>query len=532
MFNEKKAVIFVRKSLEEKNESCGLEYQAKMCLNKAKEQGYEVVEVIEEENSAYNKSISERPKLQAMLDMATEKKVNAVICWQQSRLARDMSDIIIISGVLSEAECDIIFSDPNEPNFEQEGIGKLYQIIKSWSNEEEVKQLRIRVKEHLRERARDGRYVGGTYTGYQWDTMRKRMVEVPEEMEVVKLIFQHYLYEGKSVNRIAKVLNKKGYRTKNGKKFYPYSIVSILQTKIYCGYYRWGFTTSVRRGKPEEAEGFDAKVDWIEPIITLEEWNKVQEIMISRSGIKRGQKCRTFTISSFLLSGKVYCGFCEKKMSAQNGSTKYVDKSGSKKVKEYYKYRCCNSELKHPYKKVFDSKQIDLLVFEQLSSEIRQLNKDKLFNKMQEEVKLVTKSLVEEKQSVKGKIDKVYLAIEKLLQHIERTSDYEMVSIYEGRIREHRLEMKTLQVKLEKIEGKVSELTVNEKDIHDLIEMLNRIHVLKECSQEEKRLYVDQLVERVTLEGDKCKITIKYLLRDKNNSNVVAPINFISNTVI
>lgn len=92
--------------------------------------------------------------------------------------------------------------------------------------------------------------------------------------------------------------------------------------------------------------------------------------------------------------------------------------------------------------------------------------------------------------------------------------------------------MKTLQVKLEKIEGKVSELTVNEKDIHDLIEMLNRIHVLKECSQEEKRLYVDQLVERVTLEGDKCKITIKYLLRDKNNSNVVAPINFISNTVI
>ena len=45
--------------------------------------------------------------------------------------------------------------------------------------------------------------------------------------------------------------------------------------------------------------------------------------------------------------------------------------------------------------------------------------------------------------------------------------------------------------------------------------MLNRIHVLKECSQEEKRLYVDQLVERVTLEGDKCKITIKYLLRDK-----------------
>lgn len=105
----KKAVIFVRKSLEEKNESCGLEYQAKMCLNKAKEQGYEVVEVIEEENSAYNKSISERPKLQAMLDMATEKKVNAVICWQQSRLARDMSDIIIISGVLSEAECDIIF---------------------------------------------------------------------------------------------------------------------------------------------------------------------------------------------------------------------------------------------------------------------------------------------------------------------------------------------------------------------------------------------------------------------------------------
>ena len=60
-----------------------------------------------------------------------------------------------------------------------------------------------------------------------------------------------------------------------------------------------GFTTSVRRGKPEEAEGFDAKVDWIEPIITLEEWNKVQEIMVSRSGIKRGQKCRTFTISSF-----------------------------------------------------------------------------------------------------------------------------------------------------------------------------------------------------------------------------------------
>lgn len=67
-----------------------------------------------------------------------------------------------------------------------------------------MKQLRIRVKEHLRERARDGRYVGGTYTGYQWDTMRKRMVEVPEEMEVVKLIFQHYLYEGNLLTELQK----------------------------------------------------------------------------------------------------------------------------------------------------------------------------------------------------------------------------------------------------------------------------------------------------------------------------------------
>jgi len=65
----------------------------------------------------------------------------------------------------------------------------------------------------------------------------KTIEVVPEEAETIKLMYQLYS-EGISITRIAEELNKRGLRTRKGRRWTPPYIRRYLSRPIYIGYYR------------------------------------------------------------------------------------------------------------------------------------------------------------------------------------------------------------------------------------------------------------------------------------------------------
>ncbi|WP_283154146.1 recombinase family protein [Guptibacillus hwajinpoensis] len=515
----KECIILIRRSIEDKTKNLSMEYQEQMCLNKAKEEGYKVTEVLREEISAYNTPIESRPALQKLINIVKNGETDAVICWKKTRLVRNMTEEVILSKIiLEDSNCLVIFADPTELPMERTDINRLMHMIQGWQNEIEVTNLRSMIKQHLRERAKSGRYVGGNYTGYRWNKDTKKMEFVPGEIETVKKIFNWYLYDGHSASKISKMLNEQNFSTKKGKQFFPYSVCYILSNKIYAGYYRWGFTTSKRRAKAIEAEGVDLKVNWVQPIISLEEWKKVQEIMVDRSGKKRGQKRDYSRVSSsfFLLSGKVVCGVCGKVMASHNGSRNFIDKQGTKKTSEYLRYICRNRDVEHNSPKSINSKTIDNQIKDETLSFIENADTQSILRQAETQMAEYTKSINLELTSIERKINKIKVEMAHIKTNMVQTSHSELVEVYEEEYLVKKSELNTFQTRQKTLKSNIDEVVITEKDVYDYIDFLKSVTSNDTYPREKIIRMFDTLIEKVIISGDNVEVILKWTLRSND----------------
>lgn len=163
--------------------------------------------------------------------------------------------------------------------------------------------------------------------GYNYDKKENRLIAIPEEAEVVKLIFELSL-KGEGKRRIANYLNENNI-LRRGKPFSLNGISSILRNVKYAGYnnplqYR---TTGVFEGdKRSITRNKDVNIvksDRIEAIIDIETFNKVQSIKerntteTTKRGLNRGKSP---------YRGKFKCQYCNSNYNRNKdrGYTYYV----------------------------------------------------------------------------------------------------------------------------------------------------------------------------------------------------------------
>ena len=72
-----------------------------------------------------------------------------------------------------------------------------------------------------------------TVSGYESDINE-------QEAEIVRLIFDKYVYEGYGAQRIATYLNNAGYRARSGKCWHPGSLRGMVGNLTYMGVLRCG----------------------------------------------------------------------------------------------------------------------------------------------------------------------------------------------------------------------------------------------------------------------------------------------------
>jgi len=148
---------------------------------------------------------------------------------------------------------------------------------------------------------------------------RRRLEVVPEEAEVVRLIFRLYVQEGLGLRRLAQRLNEMGIRTRTGRLWTVAAVRDILRNRVYLGTYR-RFGVRVPANHP--------------PLVSAQEFERAQR----RLGA--GQRQRRPRSALFPLSGLAYCGYCGGRMVGVRRVQRWQRRSGDLQRGEYRYYQC------------------------------------------------------------------------------------------------------------------------------------------------------------------------------------------------
>ena len=269
-----------------------------------------------------------RPELQRMLKDAKEDKLDCVMIYKTSRLARNTSDLLTIVEGLHKQNVEF-FSLSENMKFDSNSGKLLLQILASFSEFERNNIAEGAFMGQLR-RSQEGYYQGNLPLAYDKipDSKHELMIN-QHEANIVKYIFESYA-KGHGYRKIANALNHKGYVTKKGNPFSISAVTYILSNPFYIGKIQFAkykdWNDKRRKGlndKPVIAEGKHT------PIINQELWDKVQTRKNQVS-----QKPQVHGKGTNLLTGIIFCEKCGAAYAASN--TTNTLKDGTKKRIRYY----------------------------------------------------------------------------------------------------------------------------------------------------------------------------------------------------
>ena len=316
------------------------------------------------------KSITGRPEFQRMLeDIIREKdNISFVIVFKLSRFGRNAADVLNSLRILMDFNVDLISVDDAIDSSTQGG--RLTLTILSAVAEIERENITEQFMAGKRQKIMDGKWSGGAFP-YGYHSVNRELVLIPEEAEIVKLIFELYLRDDMKVGSVVSYLNRNGYVRNRGKKdLRPFTsdfVTAILDNPLYCGKLMYGRRTNKKGpdGKPLKADEKNIiSVEGAhEKIITEEQWNIVQK---KRQALKSwGQKTDDPDRIS-LLSGLVKCPACGAGMVSKKD--RHINKNHGGHYKTLHYYYCRNSTGRNgktcDFTRSYNQEKVDQAVYE------------------------------------------------------------------------------------------------------------------------------------------------------------------------
>lgn len=166
-----------------------------------------------------------------MIDCARSGKLDLIITKEISRFARNTLDSIAYTRELKRLGVGVIFMNDNINTLD--GDAELRLAILSSIAQEESRRTSQRVKWGQKRRMEQGVVFGRSMLGY--DVKNGNLIINPEGAEVVRLIFQKYVWEGKGTHVIARELLEAGIHPMRSEKWSNTVILRLLRNEKYCG---------------------------------------------------------------------------------------------------------------------------------------------------------------------------------------------------------------------------------------------------------------------------------------------------------
>ena len=261
-------------------------------------------------DDGYTATNLKRPALQRLLNDIENKKIDRVLFVKLDRWSRGVRNYYKLFDILERNNCNwqTIFEKYDTST----ASGRLHINIMLSVAENESSTTSERIKAVFKDKVMRGEVITGNCPiGYKIEN--KKLVIDKEKEQLVKDIYDHY-EKCNSIVSTTKYFNNIG-------RFTAERIKRILKNKIYIGEYK-------------------GNVNYCEPIISIEQFNKVQELLkINR---KKYEKNKIYD-KDYIFTGLLKCKCCGNNLIGNritrnsNIIGKYVDLS----------YRCSNHHIKN-----------------------------------------------------------------------------------------------------------------------------------------------------------------------------------------
>ena len=248
-----------------------------------------------------------RPEFQRMLADCRAGKVDLILTKSISRFARNTVDLLETVRELKVLGVDIHFE--REQIHTMSGDGELMLSILASFAQEESRSVSDNCKWRIRNNFKQGIPTCHTIFGYRW--VKGRHEIVPEEAEIVSMIFKDYL-NGMGRGRILKEVLALCIPPCLGGQWTETHIIRILTNEKYCGDLLLQKTfvvdpiTKRRTANNGELKRYFVH-DAHEAIVSHEDFEQVQEILRVR---RMKYHPNPQTPEHYPFTGKIECGLC------------------------------------------------------------------------------------------------------------------------------------------------------------------------------------------------------------------------------
>jgi site-specific DNA recombinase len=313
--SEKPVGIWIRVSTEDQARGESPEVHEKRARMYAEAREWKVREVYRLE-AVSGKAVMQHPEAQRMLADIRSGHIKGLVFSKIARLARNTRELLDFADAFRDAGADMVSLaeaiDTGSP------AGRLFFTIVAAMAQWEREEIAERVTASVPVRAKLGKPIGGAASfGYQWKDKKL----VPDEKEApIRALMYELFAEHKRKKVVARLLNERGYRTRNGSKFTDTTVDRLLRDTTAKGTYRQNYTRTSDRSKAWEIKPQD---EWVltpvEAIVDEALWETCNRFLDDQ----RNKLKRVARADVYLFTGYAHCA-CGQKMYVWKQSPKYI----------------------------------------------------------------------------------------------------------------------------------------------------------------------------------------------------------------
>ena len=262
-----------------------------------------------------------RAEFQQLLKDCRAGKIDMIITKSISRFARNTVTLLETVRELKAIHVDVYFEEQNIHSMS--GDGEMILSFLATFAQEESRSASENMKWRIQKDFNEGIIWGGkSCLGYK---LEKRKFEiVPDEAEIVRLIFQLYI-EGHGADTIGKILDNKGVKPKYTSRWSRSTLMQIISNFNYTGdlilqkTFRDNHLTKRKVINSGELDQYIVENNH-EAIISHEVFEKAQRIRKE----KRKQSVSPSIQKDYPFKGMMRCGMCERAYVRKTTPSKHI----------------------------------------------------------------------------------------------------------------------------------------------------------------------------------------------------------------
>lgn len=496
--------IYVRQSVD-RPDSISTESQVEICKKEVTEGAqYKVYE-----DKGFSGKNIERPAFQELLKDVRAGKVGRIIVYRLDRMTRSVLDFANIIVILKEHGVE--FASTMEKFDTATPLGNAMLMIVMVFAQLERETIQQRVKDAYLSRSKRGFYMGGRVPfGYQLvettiDGIRTKMYEpVPEELCIVRQIFERYAEPQTSFGDIVSWLKEQEILNRNGLVFGRTRIRDIIINPVYVrADYRiydffkaqgteianipedfigtngaYLYSGNEKKRKSVCLEGHTLVLAPHEGAVDSMTWIRCRSKCLNNRQVAKPIKAK-----ATWLAGKIKCGHCGYALVAKTYHCKTKDDNRYFVCSHKYSTKDCDFGS-------LDADEVEETVFEEMRKKLAEFSSLRKHEEATCDLQMLKlKAQIEQiDRDISSLLDKIVDANATVMEYINR------------RISELDAEKRALYAECDRLSAKESE------DIGALTDYIETWHAL---STKDKLTVVDALIEKIVASEREIKIIWK-----------------------